>query len=85
MSGGGRTPQRVGSSPRRTLVQLAIAWALVHPSVSAVTVGPKSPEQVREAAAAADWELTAAELSEIDELRDGFELVGNNGYELPPV
>ena len=67
----------------RTLVQLAIAWALVHSSVSAVTVGPKSPEQVREAAAAADWELTVAELNEIDELRDGFELIGNNGYELP--
>jgi aryl-alcohol dehydrogenase-like predicted oxidoreductase len=68
----------------RTLVQLALAWALVHPSVSAVTVGPKSPQQVREAAAAADWELTKAELDEIDELQGGFELVGNNGYELPP-
>ena len=68
----------------RTLVQLAIAWALAHPSVTAATVGPKSPQQVREAAAAADWALTGAELDEIDGLQGGFELVGDNGYELPP-
>jgi aryl-alcohol dehydrogenase-like predicted oxidoreductase len=68
----------------RTLVQLAIAWALTHPSVTAATVGPKTPQQVHEAAAAANWELTKAELDEIHELQGGFELVGDNGYELPP-
>ena len=68
----------------RTLVQLAIAWALAHPSVTAATVGPKTPQQVREAAAAAEWDLTRAELDEIETLRGGFELVGDNGYELPP-
>ena len=35
-------------------------------------------------AAAADWELTKVELDEINELQGGFELVGDNGYELPP-
>ncbi len=55
-----------------TLVQLAIAWALAHPAVSAAIVGPKTPQQMREAAQAADWELTPAELREIDELQKGF-------------
>lgn len=46
--------------------QLAIAWALTRPGVSAVIVGARSPEQARTNAAAADLTLDAATLAAID-------------------
>jgi aryl-alcohol dehydrogenase-like predicted oxidoreductase len=43
----------------RTLLELAFAGLLVHPSVSSVIAGATSPEQVKSNAVAGDWELTA--------------------------
>jgi aryl-alcohol dehydrogenase-like predicted oxidoreductase len=51
-----------------TLVQLAIAWALVPHTVSTVLVGAKSPEQVSGHIAAADARLSAADLAAIDRI-----------------
>jgi aryl-alcohol dehydrogenase-like predicted oxidoreductase len=52
----------------RTLVQLAVAWTLSVPGVSASLVGAKSPVQVEAIAGAEDWQLSADDRRELDEL-----------------
>jgi aryl-alcohol dehydrogenase-like predicted oxidoreductase len=52
----------------RTLLELAIAGLASQPAVASVIAGATSPEQVRENAAAADWELSEAELDELSRL-----------------
>ena len=49
-----------------TLSQLALAWVLHRPNVTAVIVGATRPEQVRENAAAADVTLTADTIAAVD-------------------
>ena len=56
----------------RDMIQLAIAWTLAQPSVTSPIVGAKSAEQVRHNALAADWKLSASDLSEIDEILGGI-------------
>ena len=58
----------------RDIVQLAIAWVLANPAVASALVGAKSPEQVLHNAKAADWNLTPADLTEIETLMDGFRM-----------
>ncbi len=52
----------------RTILELAVAWLAVQSSVVSVIAGATTPEQVRANAAAANWNLTSAELVEIDAL-----------------
>ena len=52
----------------RSLVELAVAWLLARPRVASVIAGATSPEQVRANAKAADWQLSPAELAEVDEI-----------------
>jgi 1-deoxyxylulose-5-phosphate synthase len=47
---------------------LAVAWVLAHPSVTAVVVGPRRPEQLASALAAADLRLTSDERDDLTEL-----------------
>jgi len=49
-----------------SLLELAFAWLLSRPSVASVIAGATKPEQVHANAAGAAWELTPAELAEID-------------------
>lgn len=49
----------------RTLSQLAIAWVLHQPGITASLCGAKRPDQIRETAAAMDWPLTADQLERI--------------------
>ena len=49
-----------------TILELAFAWLLAHQQVVSVIAGATKPEQVRANAAAAGWQLSAAEVSEID-------------------
>ncbi len=49
-----------------TVLDLAFSWLLRQPSVASVIAGATSPMQVKANAAAADWRLTDADLSEID-------------------
>jgi aryl-alcohol dehydrogenase-like predicted oxidoreductase len=44
---------------------LAVAWVLGHPQVTAVVVGPRSPEQLATAVAATELELTAGQRDEL--------------------
>jgi aryl-alcohol dehydrogenase-like predicted oxidoreductase len=47
---------------------LAVAWVLAHPGVTAVVVGPRRPEQLASALAAADLSLTPDERDRLTEL-----------------
>ena len=53
---------------KRTLSQLAIAWVLRRPEVTAAIVGARKPAQITETAPAADWLLTKNEITEIEKL-----------------
>ena len=58
----------------RDIVQLAIAWTLANPAVTSSLVGARTPEQVYHNIKAADWELTEAELAEIDKIQGDLRL-----------
>lgn len=51
-----------------TILELAFAWLLARPAVASVIAGARNPEQVRANAAANGWQLTDADLAEIDRL-----------------
>lgn len=50
----------------RTMAELAVAWLLARPMVSSVITGVTSVEQLEANVKAADWELTAADMEEIE-------------------
>jgi len=52
----------------RTLAQLAIAWVLRRPEVTAAIVGARRPSQIEETVPAGDWELSAEDLAAVDAL-----------------
>jgi aryl-alcohol dehydrogenase-like predicted oxidoreductase len=54
-----------------TMAQLAVAWVLQNPSVSAAIVGASRPEQVRENVKASGVVLDAAVMKQIDEVLGG--------------
>jgi len=51
-----------------TLLELAFSWLLARPVVASVIAGATSPAQIAANTAAADWQLTAEDLAEIDTL-----------------
>jgi aryl-alcohol dehydrogenase-like predicted oxidoreductase len=51
-----------------TILELAMSWLASHPCVSSVIAGATTPEQVRANAAAANWQLSAEELAEVNKL-----------------
>lgn len=53
-------------SREHTILELAFSWLLRQPAVASVIAGATSPEQAKSNAAAASWQLTNAELSEVD-------------------
>ncbi|MGB7583050.1 MAG: aldo/keto reductase, partial [Sedimentisphaerales bacterium] len=53
---------------KKTLAQLAIAWVLRRPEVTAAIVGARKPSQIAETAPAADWILTKNDIAEIEKL-----------------
>lgn len=52
----------------RNVAQLAIAWVLRRPEITAAIVGARHPAQIEETAPAGNWQLTAAELAGIENL-----------------
>lgn len=58
----------IAARAERSLAELAIAWVLRRPEVTAAIVGGRRPAQVEEPARAAGWELSPAEVREIDRL-----------------
>jgi len=55
-----------------TLLELAFAWLLAHCPVASVIAGATKPEQVRDNVAAAAWDLTEADLAEVDAVLEGI-------------
>lgn len=51
-----------------TILELAVSWLAAQPCVVSVIAGATTPEQVRANAAAANWQLSAAELAEVNTL-----------------
>jgi len=58
----------IAEKNNRTLAQLAIAWVLRRPEVTAAIVGARRPSQIEDTAAAADWVLTDGDIRAIDRL-----------------
>jgi len=52
----------------RTVAQLAIAWVLRRPEVTAAIVGARRPSQIEETAIAGDWMLSQEDIAAIDVL-----------------
>jgi len=61
----------------KSLAQLAIAWVLGHPAVSVALVGMRNEKELKENIAAAEWQLSAADRTEIDRI---FEEEGVSTY-----
>jgi aryl-alcohol dehydrogenase-like predicted oxidoreductase len=57
--------RKIGQRHGRTTGEVAIAWTLRHPAVTAAIVGMRSPKQVQGVIGAADFRLDAAEIAEI--------------------
>lgn len=55
----------IAANAGRTLAQLAVAWTVQQPGITAALCGAKRPEQIRETAAAMDWILSDAELAAV--------------------
>lgn len=51
-----------------TILELAFSWLLAKPAVASVIAGATKPDQIHANAAAPNWQLTAADLAEIDAL-----------------
>jgi aryl-alcohol dehydrogenase-like predicted oxidoreductase len=51
-----------------TLTELAFSWLAARPTVASVIAGATKPEQLEENVKAADWQLSAEEMAEIDKI-----------------
>ena len=58
----------IAQKHRRSVAELAIAWVLRRPELTAAIVGVRHPSQIEETALAADWTLTPEIIAEIDKL-----------------
>jgi aryl-alcohol dehydrogenase-like predicted oxidoreductase len=52
----------------KTVAQLAIAWVLRRPEVSAAIVGARRPSQIEETVLAAEWALSPQDIADIEAL-----------------
>jgi aryl-alcohol dehydrogenase-like predicted oxidoreductase len=59
----------IGARHGRSAGEVAIAWTLRHPAVTAAIVGVRSPEQVTGIIGAMDFRLTPEEIAEIEAFR----------------
>jgi aryl-alcohol dehydrogenase-like predicted oxidoreductase len=50
------------------VAQLAIAWVLRRPEMTAAIVGARRPDQIAETVGASDWNLGKKDIDEIDKL-----------------
>jgi aryl-alcohol dehydrogenase-like predicted oxidoreductase len=56
----------LGSRHGKSPGEVAVAWVLRHPAVTAAIVGARRPGQLKELVGAAEWRLTPAEVREIE-------------------
>jgi aryl-alcohol dehydrogenase-like predicted oxidoreductase len=58
----------IAAADGKTVSQLAIAWVLRRPEVTAAIVGARRPEQIEQTIAGGDWQLAEAQLTAIEDL-----------------
>jgi aryl-alcohol dehydrogenase-like predicted oxidoreductase len=63
--------KQIGGRHGRSAGEVAIAWVLRHPAVTAAIVGMRSAEQAAGVAGALEFQLSAEEIAEIDSARQG--------------
>jgi aryl-alcohol dehydrogenase-like predicted oxidoreductase len=63
--------KQIGARHGRGAGEVAIAWTLRHPAVTAAIVGMRSAEQAAGVVGALEFTLSAEEISEIDTARRG--------------
>lgn len=63
--------QAFATARDHTLLELAFSWLAAQPVVSSVIAGATRPEQIEQNVAAADWQLSAEDLSEVDSITKG--------------
>jgi aryl-alcohol dehydrogenase-like predicted oxidoreductase len=61
----------IGKRHGRSAGEVAIAWVLRHPAVTAAIVGMRSAEQTNGVTGALEFRLTPDEIAEIDQFRNG--------------
>lgn len=59
--------KKIAAESGRTVAQLAIAWVLRRPEVTAAIVGARKPKQIEETVLASDWVLSQDEIETIDQ------------------
>ncbi len=57
--------KQIGAPYGKSAGEVAIAWVLRHPAVTAAIVGARKPGQLKELIGAVDWQLTDAEVASI--------------------
>jgi aryl-alcohol dehydrogenase-like predicted oxidoreductase len=62
------TLEKLGRKRGKTIVQMALGWHLGHAWVTAPIIGPNTPEQLAENLGASDLELSAAEMTALNEV-----------------
>jgi len=60
--------KHVATCQGKTLAQLAVAWVLMHPAVSAALWGARSPEQIEGSIDADGWRLSEEIMNQIEEI-----------------
>jgi aryl-alcohol dehydrogenase-like predicted oxidoreductase len=65
--------KEIGARHGRSAGEVAIAWTLRHPAVTAAIVGMRSAEQVAGVAGALEFQLSPAEIDEIDSARQAVQ------------
>jgi aryl-alcohol dehydrogenase-like predicted oxidoreductase len=63
--------QKVAKARGTPVGAVAVAWVLAQPAVASAIIGATRPEHIRDAAVAAELELTLTELNEIAAARNG--------------
>jgi len=68
--------ERFADDRGHTVAQLAVAWTLSNPAVDVAIVGARRPDHIEGTAPAADFDLSAEDLREIDNTMQGAVAVG---------
>ena len=69
VGGANKLMRRIGARHGRTAGEVAIAWTLRNPALTAAIVGMRSPEQVEGVIGALEFRLSPEEIAEIDAAR----------------
>jgi aryl-alcohol dehydrogenase-like predicted oxidoreductase len=77
-----RELERFAGERGHTVGELAIAWTLAHPAVHVAIVGARSAEHIEASARAADIELTAGDLAEIEQVMEAAVAVAGPSPEM---